>query len=390
LLGDLVTTTTKPPSIAIVGGGLGGPVLAGVLQRHGIAVTIYELEPSIAARAQGGMLDMHDESGQRALRELGLHERFLELVLPQGEAARILDKAGAVLVDRPAARGHERPEVDRRALRELLISSLAPGTIAWDHKLARVAPLGDGRHELTFANGRAVSVDLLVGADGAWSKVRPLLSAAQPTYCGLSFVELSLPDVDRRHPASAALAGTGMMCAVAPGQGLLSHRHGDGSVGLYVALRVAEDWAVQCGIDWSNGPVARAALLDLFADWGAELRDLIRHADDAIVPRRVHALPAGHAWPRVPGVTLIGDAAHLMSPFAGEGANLAMLDGLELGLALVEHGDDVASALECYERAMFPRSATAAAESAGGLELCFGADSPRGLVAFFQGHAPLR
>ena len=384
----LVTTTMKPRSIAIVGGGLGGPVLASVLQRHGIVVTIYELEPSIAARAQGGMLDMHEESGQRTLRELGLHERFLELVLPQGEALRILDKTGRVLIDRPAARGYERPEVDRRALRDLLISSLAPGTVAWDHKLARVAPLGDGRHELTFSNGRTVPVDLLIGADGAWSKVRPLVSTAQPAYCGLSFVELHLPDVDRRYPVSAALAGSGMMLALAPGRGLLSHRHGDGSVGLYVALRVAEDWTARCGVDWSNGPAARGALLDLFPDWAAELRDLIRHTDDAIVARRVHALPAGHAWPRVPGVTLLGDAAHLMSPFAGEGANLAMLDGLELGLALIEHGDDVDSALERYERAMFPRSAAAAAESSGGLELCFGADAPLGLVAFFQGPHP--
>ena len=82
-------------------------------------------------------------------------------------------------------------------------------------------------------------------------------------------------------------------------------------------------------------------------------------------------------------MTLVGDAAHLMSPFAGEGANAAMLDACELALALIEHGDDVEGALLKYETAMFPRATDAARRSARGLELCFADDSPRGLVEFF-------
>lgn len=73
-----------------------------------------------------------------------------------------------------------------------------------------------------------------------------------------------------------------------------------------------------------------------------------------------------------------------MSPFAGEGANLAMLDATELALALVEHGAGVEAALAQHEAAMFPRSAAAAQQSAAGLELCIAPDAPRGLVAFFQ------
>ena len=130
---------------------------------------------------------------------------------------------------------------------------------------------------------------------------------------------------------------------------------------------------------------ARTALLAEFADWTPALTDLIRHCDDEIVARRIYALPTGHSWPRTPGVTLVGDAAHLMSPFAGEGANGAMLDGCELALALVEHGDDVEAALRRYETAMFPRSADAARQSARGLDLCFAADAPRGMVEFFGG-----
>jgi 2-polyprenyl-6-methoxyphenol hydroxylase-like FAD-dependent oxidoreductase len=332
------------------------------------------------------MLDLHEASGQRALREAGLFEDFQRLVLPQGEAMRVLDKTGTVFIDQTAAeREGTRPEVDRKALRDLLVKSLDPGTIVWDHKVAGVTAIGGGRHELTFTDGQTTSVDLLIGADGAWSKVRPLLSAAKPSYCGISFVEIHLADVDRRHPACAALVGSGMLFALAHDQGILGHRHGDGSVGVYLALRVPEDWTVRSGIDWSSAPAARAALLERFHDWSPGLQELIRNCDDTLVPRRIHALPAGHSWSRVPGVTLLGDAAHVMSPFAGEGANLAMLDATELALALVAHGADVEAAIAQYEAALFPRSEAAALESAAGLEMCFSEDAPRGIVAFFQG-----
>jgi 2-polyprenyl-6-methoxyphenol hydroxylase-like FAD-dependent oxidoreductase len=376
----------KPIAIAIVGGGLGGPVLARILQRHGIASTIHELEASIDARPQGGMLDLHAESGQRALREAGLFEELREHVNPQDEAMRVLDKTGTLFIDQSAEEGdRDRPEIDRRALRELLVGGLAPGTIIWDHKIAAATALGDGRHELTFTNGDRTSVDLLIGADGAWSKVRPLLSSATPAYCGISFLELHISDVERRYPASAALLGKGMMFALSDDRALLSHRHPDGSAGVYAAFRVPEDWTVSCGVDWSSAAAARAVLLDHFSGWSPELCDLLRNCDDTIVPRRIHALPIGHTWSRVPGVTLLGDAAHLMSPFAGEGANLAMLDATELALSLVEHGADVEAALAQYEAAMFPRSAEAAQGSAVGLDMCIAKDAPRGLVAFFQG-----
>jgi 2-polyprenyl-6-methoxyphenol hydroxylase-like FAD-dependent oxidoreductase len=329
------------------------------------------------------MLDLHEESGQRALREAGLFEEFRTRVHAQGEAMRVLDKTGAVLIDEPPdERG--RPEIDRAALRDLLLGSLGPGRVVWDHKLAGVTALGDGRHQLTFTNGHTTTVDLLIGADGAWSKVRPLVSSATPAYCGVSFVELHLGDVARRYPASAAVLGEGMMFALGDDKGLLSHRHPDGSACVYVGLRVPEAWTVSLGVDRSGAPAARAALLRHFEGWSAELQGLIQNCDDEMVARRIHALPVDHAWARVPGVTLLGDAAHLMSPFAGEGANLAMLDAAELALALVEHGADVEAALAQYEAALFPRGAAAAAGSAAGLEMCFAADAPRALLAFFR------
>ncbi len=363
--------------IAVVGAGLGGLTFASVLHRHGIGVATYELDTSPTARDQGGMLDMHEDSGQAALRAAGLFDRFRALVLPGGEAMRILDKAATVRWADDGGAGN-RPEVNRRALRDLLLSSLPDGTVRWGAKVTAARALDAGRHEVTFADGSTITTDLLIGADGAWSKVRPLLCTATPAYSGLSFVELSLFDSDHQHPAAAALVGNGSLFALAEGQGLLGHRDADGRLHLYAALRVPADWAD--GIDFTDTAAAKAAVLAHFAGWDEGLRSLVADADGPLVPRSIHALPVGLRWARTPGVTLIGDAAHLMSPFAGEGANLAMLDGAELAAAVAAHPAAVEQALERYEHAMFPRSEAAAAESETNLAIAFRPDAPQGLL----------
>ena len=369
--------------VTIVGAGLGGLTLARVLFVHGIPATIYEAEPSAEARTQGGQLDIHEYNGQPALEAAGLTGQFRAIIHEGGEATHVIDSRGTVLLDEPDDGTGGRPEVLRGDLRRILLDSLPEGVIQWGHTVTGARPLADGRHELTFADGSAETTSLLVGADGAWSKIRPLLSDAEPEYVGTTFIETYLHDADERHPAAAKAVGGGALFAVAPGQGILGHREPDGVLHAYVALCKPGEW--MAGLDSADPATVTAKVTAEFAGWAPELTALITDSDTTPVLRAVTALPIGHRWDRVAGVTLLGDAAHLMSPFAGEGANLAMFDGAELGLAIAAHPGDTETALAQYEQALFPRGAQFAAESDQNHKLMFADNSPDALLKLLTG-----
>jgi 2-polyprenyl-6-methoxyphenol hydroxylase-like FAD-dependent oxidoreductase len=381
-----IDPATLVNGVAIIGAGLGGLTLARVLHVNGIAATIYEAEASAEARTQGGQLDVHDYNGQLALEAAGLTEQFRGIIHEGGEASRVLDQNAGILLDEPDDGTGGRPEVMRGDLRQILLDSLPADTIKWGHKVTKVNSLGDGEHELTFADGSTLTTDLLVGADGAWSKVRPLVSDAIPRYTGMSFIETNLHNADEKHAPTADVVGEGSYLAVVPGKGIVGHRERGEVLHAYVALTKPQDWVDN--LDLNDTAAVTEEVAAEFAGWAPELTALITDSDTAPVLRPVNILPIGHQWQHVPGVTIVGDAAHLMLPFAGEGANLAMFDAAELAKSIVAHPGDTEAALVEYENALFPRSEQFADESNNNHQLIFGDNAPHGLLDLLTGVEP--
>jgi 2-polyprenyl-6-methoxyphenol hydroxylase-like FAD-dependent oxidoreductase len=359
--------------IAIAGGGLGGLTLARILRRHGIAATVYERDADRSARSQGGMLDLHPESGQHALDEAGLTDLFRSRARPEGEEHRILDPAGRTLVHHLPQPGtfSGRPEIDRRVLREILLDSLPGDAVVWQHRLVAATPRADGGFGLTFHSGHRTDCDILIGADGARSVVRSLL-----TDTGLSYVatrvELHISDADRRHPRLADLVGPGNLWCVGVNRILSAQRLGDGDIRVGISLHADDLEPLR----------SKRALLELFDGWDPGLTALIEAGDGAPVPYRVEAMPVDTRWTHRPGITLIGDAAHLMPP-VGEGANQAMLDAAVLAREFAAHRTDPDAAIRAYEEAMFARIRPIAEMSARAQAMMLSPTAAQDIVRFF-------
>ncbi|MBO3680810.1 NAD(P)/FAD-dependent oxidoreductase [Streptomyces sp. NEAU-YJ-81] len=361
--------------ISVIGAGPGGLTCARILQQRGIAVTVYDRDSGPGVRNQGGTLDLHADNGQIALREAGLLEEFFKLARPEGQEMRKIDPAGTMTFHHvPEADELFKPEIDRGQLRTLLLDSLQPGTVQWGRALDRVSGPADGPRQLSFADGTTIETDLVIGADGASSRVRPAVSPAVPEYTGVSFVEAWFSDVENRHPDIAELVGSGSAGAADGERGLFAQRNSGDHIRVYIIRRAPVDWLAMSGLTADDTDGIRALLLDEYAHWSPRMRQMITTNDGPYVDRPLFALPVPHTWEHNPTVTLLGDAAHLMPPL-GVGVNLAMLDASELALALA-NAATVDDAIRVYEKTMLPRSIEMAKALEGAAEHLLSADVP--------------
>lgn len=350
--------------IAIIGGGPGGLTLARLLQLKGADVKVYERDINKDVRIQGGALDLHTESGLAALAKAGLMEEFKASYRPGAEMVRVVDQDAKIFSDQHSEGRTEnfgdkeyRPEIDRGSLREILLHSLQPDTIVWDSHILAVSPIQD-QWKIVLANGNTAIVDLVIGADGSNSKIRHYVTDIKPLWAGITMLEGAIKDAAKTAPVIHQLLKGGKIFAYGNEKTLIVSSKGDGSFGFALSFKSEEHWAKNSGIDFKDHKQVLAWFKKEFADWSNVWWELFESEDTLFIPRPQYCMPLDQKWEAKLNITLLGDAAHWMPPFAGEGVNMAMLDALQLSEALTDPSfADTRMAIAHYEKQMFARFA---------------------------------
>ena len=356
--------------IAIVGGGPGGLVLARLLQLKGANVKVYERDFDKDSRVTGSPLDMHEGSGMAALRKADLVEAFIKNFRAGADKKRVVNESGEILLSdhdtkpgEEAKSGYFNPEIDRGPLRNMLLESLLPGTVVWDSHFISMEAQDNG-WLLHFKNSTSAYGDIVVAADGANSKIRPYITDIKAIYSGITMVEINIPDAEKAAPHLYALLNGGKIMAFGDGKCLLGGQKGVGGIGFYASFKPGENWAIDSGLDYSD----RAQLLTWFkkeyAGWGSTWYELFENAATPVIPRPIYCMPLDQTWEALPNATMLGDAAHVMPPFAGEGANTAMRDALDLSECLTsDNYSTLQEAISYYEAGMRKRASAATKQS---------------------------
>jgi 2-polyprenyl-6-methoxyphenol hydroxylase-like FAD-dependent oxidoreductase len=369
-------------NIAIVGGGPGGLTLARLLQLKGANVKVYERDENRHTRLQGATLDLHFESGLKAIEAAGLLDAFKANYRPENDKYRVVDQNGIIFYDDHEKEstgdfGDEwfRPEIDRGPLRDILLDSLEPETVVWDSHIVSLEN-NENVCKIIFKNGTIANADIIIGADGANSKIRPFLTSIKPVYSGVTYIVGNTEHLEKNTPRINNLLKGGKISAMADSKTLFLSAKGDGSLDFYIGWKTDEDWAEKSGIDFRNSQQVLAWFKEEFKNWDAIWDELFTENETYFVPRPLYGMPSDQNWETRSNITLLGDAAHLLPP-NGEGVNAAMLDALELSENLTnEKFTDVKSAIAHYEKEMFERFVEEEKVTADFMDFMY---SPKGL-----------
>ena len=344
-------------TVAIVGAGPAGATMARLLQKQGFSVKVFERDASSTSRSQGGSLDLRKDSGQRAVDKAGLSETFQQVSRSEAKDFKMLDSQGSVYPS-GGAETHEEagPEIDRGDLRQLLLDSLAPGTVAWGHLVKDVYPAG-GRWRLEFAEQAPAIADLVVGADGVGSRVRHRLTPIRPRYIGMAMLAANIRKELWRGSEIAEVLGEGSVMFAGGGKTIFVQRCSHDVILLYYSMKVAEDWPKSQGFTLDDSKSVLEAITTAYRDWSPKVMAMLTQIEEKFQRWPLFVMPPDYQWETQPGLAMIGDSSHAMPPFTGKGVNLALLDALELADALTaDPAASLTDAVAAFERSMQDRT----------------------------------
>lgn len=372
--------------IAVVGGGPGGLTLAKLLQLKGAHVTVYERDINKEVRQQGATLDLHEESGLEALRRANLMNEFKASFRPEAGRLRVLDDQAMIKMDDHEIQHdyqEDRPEIDRAPLRDILINSLNEGTIVWDSQFISMEKKDDG-WLLYFKNEKSFYADLVVAADGANSKIRVYMTDIKPIYSGVTIVEGNIYKAEKNASKLWEITKGGKVFALGNEQSIILSAKGEGSLSFYTGCKVSENWVQESGIDFSNKEQVFDWFKVAFSSWSQQWQELFASNEIWFMPRPQYHFPLDQTWPTLPNLTMLGDAAHRMPPYAGEGVNQAMQDAFELAEVLTgDNFPDIQTAISHYEKQMRARAAEVTKDTLENTEILHAASGLNALLAMF-------